>query len=144
MLAALDRFVATATQGNNTHFLLIQALLTVVGLVVVAVILWAGRKIAQRIDNANADAAETKDKVNQLFDIMVTKEPTPLDPHPRKGVVDVVADHTKSLGALLDGTKELVADKAVNDGSSSRDALIRIEKEQVRVAENLAHEGEDA
>jgi hypothetical protein len=81
--------------------------------------------------------------VHEIKDVLITPKPTSLNPNPPKGLIAVVADHTTTLAVLLAGTKELVADKAQNDGSTSRDALNRIEKEQVRVAENLARDEHD-
>ena len=46
--------------------------------------------------------------VHDIKDVLITPKPTGLVPNPPTGLVDVVADHTRSLGALLSGTTALV------------------------------------
>jgi hypothetical protein len=76
--------------------------------------------------------------VRDIKDVLITPKPTGLVPRPPEGLVDIVAGHTRALDTLLRGTQALIVDKGTNDGSTSRDALNRIEEEQARVAEHLA------
>jgi hypothetical protein len=75
--------------------------------------------------------------LHDIKDVLITPKPSGLVPHPEPGLVEIVAGHTKTLNTLLKGTEALIVDKGTNDGSTSRDALNRIEEEQARVAERL-------
>lgn len=82
--------------------------------------------------------------VRSIYSMLTTAKPTALEPHPPLGLVDVVADHGRKLDTLLTGTKALIVDTQANQGSTSRDALKRIEQEQRRVAEEHAGEMDTA
>jgi hypothetical protein len=75
--------------------------------------------------------------VREIKEVLITPSKTPLNPRPQPGLIDVVASHGRMLSTLLTGTKALIADTKPNDGSTSRDALDRIEEEQARVATEL-------
>jgi hypothetical protein len=78
--------------------------------------------------------------VREIKATLITPHRTPLNPHPPLGLIDIVASHGRMLNTLLTGTRALIADSKPNDGSTSRDALDRIEEEQSR----LASEASDA
>ena len=75
--------------------------------------------------------------VHEIKSVLITPPKTPLNPRPVPGLIDIVAGHGRMLNTLLTGTKALIADSKPNDGSTSKDALNRIEEEQSRVAEEL-------
>lgn len=78
--------------------------------------------------------------VSEMKRALITPTPSALQPHPQRGLVDVVADHTRKLNVLLGVGKALVADSRSDDGATSRDAIDRIETEQARVAAEHADE----
>lgn len=80
--------------------------------------------------------------VHEIKATLITPPRTALNPRPNPGLIDVVDSHGKMLSTLLTGTKALIADSKPDDGSTSRDALERIEAEQLRVAEQNVTETE--
>jgi len=94
---------------------------------------------------------EVNEKVGSVLAVLTTPLPTELNPRPTPGLVEAVmgkgglvdtvaelkvtstsnqrllADHSRQLSVLMTGSAALVKDIHTDDGSSSRDALDRIE-----------------
>lgn len=70
--------------------------------------------------------------VHELKVAVVGEEATKYHPR-RPGLVEIVADMQRTVGATLTGTAALVKDSKPDEGSTSRDALDRIEIEQDRL-----------
>lgn len=102
-------FVATA----GVAFTFDETVAIVLGSFIIAIVTWGSSHIMSKINQAAYDARETRIA-------LVGEEPSDLNPSPRPGLVTVVEEHSKMLSAL-------VADKKPNGGSTTRDAIDRIE-----------------
>jgi hypothetical protein len=81
--------------------------------------------------------------VHEIKATLITPAKTQLNPRPNPGLIDIVASHGRMLDTLLVGTKALIADSKPNDGSTSKDALNRIEREQTRVASEIESQSDN-
>jgi hypothetical protein len=74
--------------------------------------------------------------VHEIKIVLVGEEKTPFNPNPKKGLITTVDGLVDTLQLNLTGTKALIVDSKPNDGSTSRDALDRIDEGMKRIADN--------
>jgi len=73
--------------------------------------------------------------LHDIKDVLITPSPTKLVPKPAKGLIDTVADLQVTVQAGVAGVGALIRDSQPDAGTTSRDALNRIETEQDRLRE---------
>ena len=100
-----------ATSG--VAFTFDETVAIILGSFVIALLTWSVSHFTEKLNQAAADARETRIA-------LVGEEANALNPSPKPGLVAVVADHTQMLATL-------VADKKPNGGATTRDAIDRIE-----------------
>jgi hypothetical protein len=100
--------------SSGVAFTFDETVAIILGSFVIALLTWSVGHFTERLNQAASDARETRIA-------LVGEEPNDLNPNPKPGLVAVVSSHSEMLAAL-------VADKKPNGGSTTRDAINRIEE----------------
>lgn len=108
---------AVAAASSQFSLTLDETTAIVLAAVLVAVGSWSIRKNRELLDRNRSMSSDIVDIKNALIGAV----PSPLDPRPRPGLISVVNVHSEML-------RDLVADKNTNGGSTTRDAINRIEQ----------------
>jgi len=116
MFTAIHIAHAVSHYSTGLSLTLDETAAIVIGAAVVAIGTWSIRKNHEILARNRAISTD----VHEIKVALIGAEPTELNQNPQPGLIKVVEGHSSML-------KDLLADKKPNGGSTTRDAIDRIE-----------------